>query len=296
MRIVSLLPSATEILFALGLGDQVVGVTFECDYPPAARTSRVVSNTAMPEGLTPAEIDRVVKERMAAGEDLYRLERDALADLDPDLVVTQDLCEVCAVATSNVDEALEVLGIDADVLTLDPPRLEDVIDSIAIVAAATGTESTAIDLSASLHRRLDDLAQRLDGAPRPRVAVLEWTAPPFASGHWVPDLIAAAGGDEVLGTPGGRSVEVTWRELATAAPDVVIVAPCGYRLDGATELAESLVGEGMLPDDVAVWAVDADAFVVRPGPRVVDGAEIFASLLHAGRGLPVDPARARRIN
>ena len=295
MRIVSLLPSATEIVFALGLGDQVVGVTFECDYPPAARTSRIVSNTAMPEGLTPAEIDRVVKERMAVGEDLYRLERDALADLAPDLVVTQDLCQVCAVATSSVDEALDVLGIDADVLTLDPARLDDVIDSIATVAAATGTEHTAIELCASLRRRLDDLAQRLEGVVRPRVAVLEWTAPPFASGHWVPDLVTAAGGDEVLGVPGGRSVEVTWGELATAAPEIVIVAPCGYRLDGATELAEAMVAEGTLPGDAAVWAVDADAFVVRPGPRVVDGAEMFASLFHPDRGLPVDSARARRI-
>lgn len=295
MRIVSLLPSATEILFALGLGDDVVGVTFECDHPAEARSKQIVSNTALPEGLSPSEIDRVVKERLAAGEDLYRLERDALRDLDADLIVTQDLCRVCAVATTEVGEALAALGSDAEVLTLDPQRLDEVIDSIAVAGAATGRVEQAVAVVGSLRRRLGDVGARVADASRRRVVVVEWTDPPFAAGHWVPDLVTAAGGDEVLGAAGGRSVQVTWEEVAAAEPGVVIVAPCGYRLPGATDLANRAIEAGALPTGAEVWAVDADAFVVRPGPRVVDGVELFASILHPSQCGPPDPDRATRL-
>ncbi len=295
MRIVSLLPSATEILFALGLGDELVGVTFECDFPAAARGKPIVSNTALPVGLTPGEIDRLVRERLAAGEDLYRLESDALGELRPDLVITQDLCRVCAVDTSSTDEALEALGIDAEVVTLDPSTLAGVLDSIHIVGRATGRETEARALVDSLRERLERVSRRLQGAPRRPTVVLEWTDPPFASGHWVPELVQASGGHEALGRPGARSVPVEWSAISSAAPEVIVVAPCGFRLPEATTLAAGLLGAGRLPPGAEVWAINADAYVVRPGPRLIDGVEQLASILHPGRGGPADPTRVARV-
>jgi len=295
VRIVSLLPSATEILFALGLGDQVVGVTFECDHPADARSKRIVSTSALPEGLSPGEIDAVVKERMAAGEDLYRLDAGAFADLDPDLVVTQDLCAVCAVDVSEVDDALAHLGCSAEVLTLDPMTLDEVVASVATVGAATGREAQAAFLVDDAHARLGALATRLLGSRRRPTLVLEWTDPAFTAGHWVPDLVSAGGGEPVLGRPGERSQGVGWDEVRRCDAEVVIVAPCGYRLDGARELAEQARAAGVLPEGAEVWAVDADAYVVRPGPRVVDGAELFASILHPDRCGEPAPDRAVRL-
>jgi iron complex transport system substrate-binding protein len=295
MRIVSLLPSATEILFDLGLGDQVVGVTFECDFPPAARTKRVVSTSALPPGLSPAEIDVLVKERMAAGEDLYRLDRGAFADLDPTLVVTQDLCAVCAVDVTEVDDALAYLGCRAEVLTLDPMTLDEVIESVRTVGAVTGTSARADEIVSSCQARLARVAGAVDGVPRPRVLVLEWTDPAFTAGHWVPDLVVAAGGDPLLGRRGEKSVGVDWPTIASCGADVVIVSPCGFRLDGSVTLAEQTVAAGVLPAGAEVWAVDADAFVVRPGPRVVEGVETLASILHPDRGGPPAATAAQRI-
>jgi iron complex transport system substrate-binding protein len=295
MRIVSLLPSATEILFDLGLGDQVVGVTFECDFPPEARTKRIVSTSALPEGLSPAEIDVVVKQRMAAGEDLYRLDRGAFADLDPTLVVTQDLCAVCAVDVTEVDDALAYLGCRADVVTLDPMTLDEVIDSVATLGAATGTSGRAEEIVAACRERLAAVAASVEGARRRPALVLEWTDPAFTAGHWVPDLVTAAGGLPVLGRPGEKSIGVEWSTVAEGAAEVVIVAPCGFRLDGAAELARRTAAAGVLPAGAEVWAVDADAFVVRPGPRVVEGAETFASILHPDRRGSADPTAAVRV-
>jgi len=281
VRIVSLLPSTTEILFAIGAGDDVAGVTFECDFPPEARARRVVSNTALPEGLTAAEIDAEVSKRMAAGEDIYRLEEDALRDIDPELILTQDLCAVCAVDVSNVEGALDHLGCRARVLTVDPSSLDEVIESIATIGAATGHDDEASELTSSLRARLARVADAVGGAQvAPRVAMLEWTDPPFNAGHWVPDLVTGAGGTEVLGRPGVPSVRVEWQAIEAAAPDIVVVAPCGYRLDGARRLAQALVADGRLPASAAVWAIDADAVVVRPGPRVVDGVEAIAGIVH----------------
>ena len=295
MRIVSLLPSATEILFELGVGEQVVGVTFECDFPPEARRKRIVSTSALPEGLTPAEIDAVVKERMAAGEDLYRLDRGAFADLDPTLVVTQDLCAVCAVDVSEVDEAIAWLGCSAEVLTLDPSTLDEVIDSVTTVGATTATSERAAGIVDSCRQRLAVVAATLEGGRRRPTLVLEWTAPAFTAGHWVPDLVVAAGGEAVLGRPGDKSVGVDWDEVGACAAEVVIVAPCGFRLDGAAELATHVVAAALQPEGAEVWAVDADAFVVRPGPRVVEGVETFASILHPDHCGAPSPAAATRI-
>ena len=295
MRIVSLLPSATEILFDLGLGDDVVGVTFECDFPAEARTKRIVSTSALPEDLSPAEIDAVVKERIAAGEDLYRLDRGAFADIDPELVVTQDLCAVCAVDVSEVDDALAYLACTADVLTLDPQTLDEVIASIATAGAATQRDARASEIVEGLRARLDATHERVVGAARRRTLVLEWTDPAFTGGHWVPDMVSAAGGESVLGFPGANSRGVPWDEITAADAEVVIVSPCGFRLDGAAELAQHVIDAGLVPPDAEVWAIDADAVVVRPGPRVVDGVEVMASILHPDRCGAPPSELARRV-
>ncbi len=280
MRIVSLLPSATEILFAVGAGNDVLGVTFECDFPEEARHRTVVSNTALPEGLTPSEIDAVVRARIAAGEDLYTLDEGALRTLDPDLVVTQDLCAVCAVDITEVDAALAHLGCRAEVLTLDPMTLDEVLASVEQVGRVTSHEAAAIRLTGELRKRLDAVRSAVAGRKRPRVAMLEWTDPPFGSGHWVPDMVTAAGGRSVLGDAGTRSKRTSWDDVAAAAADLIVVTPCGYRLDGAKGLAEQLVASGRLPKEIPVWAVDADAAFVRPGPRLVDGVETLAAIFH----------------
>jgi iron complex transport system substrate-binding protein len=280
VRIVSLLPSATEILFALGAGADVVGVTFECDFPPEARQRRIVSNSTLPTDLSPAEIDAAVRARLAAGEDLYTLDEGALREMDPDLVVTQDLCAVCAVDIDEVDKALQHLGCRAEVLTLDPMTLEEVLSSIETVGRATATEARAEWLVHSLRERLAQVARQIGARPRPRVAVLEWTDPPFSSGHWVPDMVSAAGGQPVLGVSGQRSRQTEWPAVAATEPDLIVVAPCGFRLDGATRLSRELIASGHLPAAVPVWAVDADAAFVRPGPRVVEGVETLAHICH----------------
>lgn len=279
MRIVSLLPSTTEILFAVGAGDDVVGVTFECDHPAEARTRTIVSTSAMPEGLTPAEIDAFVVGAMARGEDLYHLDEGALAGLDADLVVTQDLCAVCAVDVSVVDDALAHLGCTAEVLTIDPHTLDEVFDSIVALGKATGHEGEADALVTSLRARLEAVRASVPAGPRPRVVLLEWTDPPFAPGHWIPEMIEAAGGEAVLGTAGSKSVRVTWEDVHEARPDVIVVAPCGYDLPGAQALADELVGRGVLPSGVPVHAVDANAAWARPGTRLVDGVEELARIL-----------------
>lgn len=295
MRIVSLLPSATEILFQLGLGDQVVGVTFECDFPPDARTKRIVSTSALPADLDPAQIDAVVKQRMADGEDLYRLDRGAFAELDPTLVITQDLCAVCAVDVTKVDEAMAYLSCTAEVLTLDPMTLDEVIDSVGLVGEATATTDKATEVMTGCRGRLAEFAANLAGVTRRSTLLLEWADPAFTDGHWVPDMIAKAGGRSVMGRPGENSRGAPWEEIAASGAEVVIVAPCGFRLGGATELAEQVVARRVLPESAEVWAVDADAYVVRPSPRLVDGVGIFASILHPNRYGTPDPAAAIRV-
>jgi len=283
MRLVSLLPSATEIVYALGLGDDLVGVTFECDEPAAARREKtVVVGGRDTRGMTPGEIDSYVRAQLAAGADLYTLQAEALARLEPDLILTQDLCRVCALPSGHVEDALDYLGCRADVLSLDPHSLDEVLNSILAVGRATGVPERATRLVGELRARLARTAARVAGRRRPRVAVVEWVDPPFTAGHWVPDLVSAAGGQAVAAHPGEPSVPASWPEIAAAAPEIVVVAPCGYHLPGAIEQARSAAGA--LPG-TAVWAIDADGIVVRPGPRLVDGVEAIAAILH-----PVDPA------
>ncbi len=279
VRIVSLLPSTTEILFAIGAGDDVVGVTFECDHPAEARDRRIVSTSAMPEGLTPLEIDEYVAAALRRGEDLYRLDEGALAGLDADLVVTQDLCAVCAVDVSVVDDALAHLGCTAEVLTCDPHTLDEVLESIVTLGRATGREGDAVALVAAQRARLEAVAAEAAGLPRPRVVLLEWTDPPFAPGHWIPEMIELAGGDCVLGTAGEKSFRTSWEAVADARPDLVVVAPCGYDRAGAEALADDVVRRGLLPAGVPVHAVDANASWARPGTRLVDGVEELARVV-----------------
>jgi iron complex transport system substrate-binding protein len=277
VRIVSLLPSTTEILFALGAGEDVVGVTFECDTPVEARTRTIVSTSALPSGLTPAEIDAYVVEAVASGVDLYHLQADALRDLDPTHVVTQDLCAVCAVDVGTVDEALRHLGCRAEVVTVDPHTLEEVVQSVLVLGRVTGRSERAAELVSDLRQRMAAVWRSTMGRTRPRVAVLEWTDPPYAPGHWIPEMVELAGGENVLGAAGQKSTRTTWDDLHAARPDVVVVAPCGYDEAGARAQAEAVADR--LPAGVRVLPVDADARWARPGPRLVDGVEELAAFL-----------------
>lgn len=284
-----MLPSATEIVYALGLDDDLVGVTFECDEPARARTEKtVIVGGRDTSGMTPGEIDSYVRTELAAGRDLYTLDAGALAALDPDLILTQDLCRVCALPSGHVDEALAHLGCRADVLSLDPYSLDDVLGTITAVGERAGAANRAADLVSSLRDRLEAIRRDVSGLSRPRTVVVEWVDPPFTAGHWIPDMVAAAGGLPVAATPRAPSAPTDWQTIAAADPDVVIVAPCGFRLRGAAEQAR--VVTKALPG-VPVWAIDADALVVRPGPRLIDGVEAIAAILHPHA---VPPRRSRR--
>jgi iron complex transport system substrate-binding protein len=293
MRVVSLLPSATEIVYALGLGDHLVGVTFECDEPASARQDKtVVVGGRDTSGMSPAAIDAYVHAQLAAGQDLYTLHADALAALDPELILTQDLCRVCALPSGHVEDALDYLGCTAEVVSLDPLTLDDVLATILTIGEHTGTQQQAGHLVAALRQRLMAVADRVAGLPRPAVAVIEWVDPPFTAGHWVPDLVTAAGGRPVAARPGGPSVPTSWEQIAAEQPELAVVAPCGFHLDGAAAQAELVARH--LPG-IPVWAIDADGIVVRPGPRLVDGVEALASILHPGQVAASPADRVRRI-
>lgn len=285
LRIVSLVPNATEILFALGLGDRVVGVSHECDHPPAARRLPRLTGDALPRGLDSAEVDRAVAAQVGGGESLYTLDEERIEALAPDLIVTQSLCPVCAVSTGQVDRAVAPLRRCPELLSLDPKRLADVFDDIRAVGARTGREARAERLVAELEARLARVRRAVAGRPRPRVVALEWLDPPFLGGHWVPEMIEAAGGEALLSRPGEASRRVTWGEVAAADPDVLVAMPCGF--DEARAAAEL----ERRRDDAAfaglravrggrVHPVDANALFSRPGPRLVDGVERLAALFH----------------
>jgi iron complex transport system substrate-binding protein len=287
VRIVSLLPSTTEIICDLGLDTELLGVTIECNWPRDVQRGReIVVRTYADPSMTPGEIDAIVRERLEMGLDLYALDDDALRRCNPDLILSQDLCRVCAVASGDVAAATARLNCDAQVLQIDPQTLNEVLDSINTIAGAAGVPDRGREYVDSLHDRLGDVRAAVSGRPRPRVFVLEWIDPPFGAGHWVPDLVLAAGGEPVLARPGERSVATTYDAIAVAQPDVVIVAPCGYGLDASSEQARSILA--MLPESAQVWAIDADAVMVRPGPRLVDGVDALASILHGVRPTPTN--------
>jgi iron complex transport system substrate-binding protein len=286
VRIASLLPAATEIVAALGRADDLVAVTYECDARIRERAT-VVVDTALPSGLEPAAIDAVVRDRAARGLPMYELDRAALAALDPDLILTQDLCAVCALPAGTVADALDAIGCRADVLSLDPQSVDDVLAAIAAVGERIGAPVDLVDV---LRVRLDAVEAAIGGRRRPRVLVLEWVDPPFLAGHWVPELVRRAGGEPVGGVDSGRSVAAGWAEIAALSTDVVLVAPCGYGLDAA--VAQAAAVRERLPG-AAVVAIDADSYVVRPGPRLVDGVEAIAWALHPDAVLPPPVGRIK---
>jgi iron complex transport system substrate-binding protein len=290
MRIVSLLPSATEIIYTLGLEDHLVGVTDECDWPPQAHTVQVVSRSALPPVAEPAEIDRLVSASIGGGQPIYRLDTDAIRELRPDLVLSQDLCAVCAVPSGHVNQALDVLGCQAEVVSLDPSSLDEVLDGLLRVGKAAGIQERAGEVVAGLRERLASVRIAVEGLERPRVFPLEWSDPPFNGGHWVPEMLQLAGGEPVLACPGSPSVRVTWAQIAAVAPQVVVFMPCGYDLQaGLEEASRTLLQRPELAGVEAIIVVDASAYCSRPGPRLVDGVEILAAALHPGQ-LPPPPA------
>jgi iron complex transport system substrate-binding protein len=290
MRILSLLPSATEIVYALGLEDHLVGVTDECDWPPQARTVQVVSRSALPPVAEPAEIDRLVSASVGGGQPLYRLDTQAIGELRPDLALAQDLCAVCAVPSGQVNQALDVLGCQAEVVSLDPSSLGEVLECVLQVGTAAGVPERAEEIVAGLRERLARVQAAVAGLERPRVFALEWGDPPFCGGHWVPEMLQLAGAEPVLACPGTPSVRVNWAQIQAVAPQVVVFMPCGYGLQAAVEEASrTLLARPELAGVEAIVAVDASAYCSRPGPRLVDGVEILAAALHPER-LPPPPA------
>ena len=291
MRIVSLVPSATEMLFALGLGGDLIAVTHECDYPDAALELPRVTRDVLPSGLSSAEIDAAVKERTLAGQSIYELDEALLHDLRPDLIVTQALCSVCAVSYDDVRAIAEEMDSQPLVVSLDPHTVGEVLGDARTLAQATDAKDAAVDLIREASARIDRVRLAVRGVRRPRVAALEWLDPPFAAGHWTPQLIDYAGGEDVLGFPGEKSEERSWDEVELARPDLVLVMPCGYDAEIAFREAE------MHRDELAgvgagqVVAVNAAAYFSRPGPRIVDGLELLASVIHPEL-LPENPQLA----
>jgi iron complex transport system substrate-binding protein len=283
VRIASLVPSATEALFALGLGDQVVAVTHECDHPPQALGLPRLTRSVIPAGLEPLQIDSRVRELTGRGEALYELDEPALAGLAPDLIVTQALCAVCAVSYDDVRAVAERLDSRPEVISLDPKTLDEVLDDLVRLGESTGARESGEALAAELRERLDRARDAVAGAPRPGVAALEWLDPPYAGGHWVPEMIALAGGRSVAGEAGRDSRAVSWAELEDLRPEVVVVMPCGLYAEEAAEQALAR-RERLEPLGAErVYAVDAAASFSRPGPRLVEGAELLAHLLHPDR-------------
>ena len=288
MRIASLVPSATETLFALGIGDRVVGVTHECDYPPAAAELPHLTRTVVPPGLSAGEIDQAVRERTARGEALYELDSERLGELEPDLIVTQAVCEVCAVSYEDVRALAARLASRPRVVSLDPATLGEVLAGVRALAEAAGVPEAGERVVRERADRIERVERAVRGRGRPRVAALEWLDPVFVGGHWVPQMIELAGGEDPLAHPGERSRTASWEEVARVEPELVAVMPCGYDAERSAEEAlahrERLAALGT----PAVVALDAAAYFSRPGPRLVEGIELLGHALHPDR-VPAPP-------
>jgi iron complex transport system substrate-binding protein len=286
MRIVSLVPNGTEILFAVGAGDLVVGVSHECDFPEEARRRPILTGSALTPGMSAAEVDAAVSSQVGSGESLYTLDEARIAELAPDLIVTQQLCPVCAVSTEQVDGAVRPLPRCPDLLSLDPRTLADVLADIRRVGEATGRDQEAEELLHGLERRLDAVRAAVAGRPRPRVLALEWLDPPFAGGHWVPEMIELAGGIDAAARPGDHSARLTWEQVREADPDVLVAMPCGFDEAGARAQIDLMAGRPEWQSlravrEGRVFPVDANGCFSRPGPRLVDGIERLAKILQA---------------
>jgi iron complex transport system substrate-binding protein len=294
MRIVSLVPHATELLFELGLGDEVVGVTHECDHPAGACDLPQVTRDVLPPGLDAAEIDAAVRERTLAGEAIYELDADELAALEPDLIVTQALCPVCAVSYDDVAALARELPSHPRVIALDPATLGETLGDVRTVAEATDRRDRGVELIGEAATRIDRVRLAVRAQERPRVAAIEWLDPVYVAGHWTPQLIELAGGEDVLGMPGEASRTATWEEVAAAQPQVVVVMPCGYDAPRALEEATAHAAALRSLGAERVVAVDAAAYFSRPGPRLIDGLELLASILHPSAA-PAPPHDAQAL-
>lgn len=296
-RIVSLLPSATEIVCALGLEDELVGITHECDYPPSVRTKPVVTASALAElrpGITSGDIDRHIRRLVHQGSSIYRLDSERLRDLRPDLILTQELCEVCAVSYPIVERAVRRLEASTQLVSLEPETLDDVFENICTVGRLTERPDQAAAVVTALRNRVAAVNERVAGRPRRRIICLEWVDPLYNCGHWTPQLVQLAGGEDLLGTAGQPAHPVDADVVAGLQPEVVVVMACGFSLERSIEEIRRANGR-LGVNGAELWAVDGNAFFSRPGPRLVDSVEILAGILHPEHVTPPAPDSARRL-
>lgn len=287
MRICSFLPSTTEIVYELGLGDSLTGVTHECDYPPAAAAKkRVIMSFIKPEEMSSREIDELVTKNAQEGKSTYLVKKEALVEADPDIILTQELCEVCAVSGNQVQEAVQVLGRTPEIISLEPKTMEGILETINIIGEATGTQARAAELTEQLGSRIEKIRSKFENErDRPRVFCLEWLDPPYVAGHWVPEMVETAGGECGIGKPGEPSFKVSWDDIVEFAPHMLFIMPCGYNIDKTfNEIDAASKNEGWfaLPatNRGEIYLFDANSYFSRPGPRVVDGLEILAKTIH----------------
>ncbi len=287
MRVCSFLPSATEIVYALGLEDSLVGVTHECDYPPGAkRKPRVIGSLIKPEEFTSREIDRLVNENYKTGKSTYTVDIEKLREANPDIIFTQELCDVCAVSGNEAIEAVKVLGHKLQIISLEPKTLDGILDTIMVVGEAMERKEHALELMSNLRSRIETVRSLLhEEKDRPRVFCMEWLDPPYTAGHWIPEMVEIAGGECRLGKTGKPSFRVSWDEISGVAPQVVVLMPCGFNIEGTLKEVDVLTSNEYwyrLPalKKGHVYLVDANSYFSRPGPRVVDGLEILGRILH----------------
>jgi iron complex transport system substrate-binding protein len=289
MRIVSFLPSATEMVCALGLGDQLVGVTHECDYPPEVQTKPIVVSAVLPiETMTQSEIDAAVSRRLRDGQSLYQVDENLLRDLQPDIIITQNLCQVCAPSGNELSQAVKVLAKKPEIVWMTPKSIAGIEENIRALGEASGRQDRAEELIAGGRARLEAVKAKVrDLSVRPRVFCMEWLDPIYCSGHWVPELVKIAGGIDALGREGSDSVRIPWDDVVKWDPEVLVVIPCGFHIEKVIQQTPKLCDYEGWSNLAAVrnnrvYAVDANSYFARPGPRVVDGAELLAHLLHPG--------------
>jgi iron complex transport system substrate-binding protein len=294
MRIASLLPSATEIVCALGMENELVAVTHECDYPESVRSKPVLTRSVLAPAGSGAEVDRHIRELVHQGSSIYALDADRLAALQPDLILTQELCEVCAVSYPIVERAARRLGSSPQLVSLEPESLDDVFQNIRFVGGLTGRHDAARQVCDALARRITTVEQRVAGKPRRKVVCLEWVDPPYNCGHWTPELVTMAGGEELLGVARRPAHPVDWQQVIDGQPEVVVVMACGFSLDRSLREVEAMRGrfDALRAE---IWVVDGNAFFSRPGPRLVDSVEIMAGILHPDAVEPAPPTTAQRL-
>ena len=288
-RIVSFLPAATEMIYAFGLGDRLAGVTHECDYPPEAQRKQVVVRSILPDGLTQRQIDEAVSARLKQGQSLYEADAEALTRIAPDLIITQELCSVCAPSGNEISQLLKILPGKPEILWLTPKTIDGIFDNLREIGNATGRAAKAESLIAELRGQLEHIRRTAGAAGAcPRVFCMEWLDPVYCSGHWVPEMVRCAGGIDALGRTGSESVRVAWSDVLDYAPELIVVAPCGFNLERAAREAEKILpafpGWRDIPAvrSSRVFAVDANSYFARPGPRVIDGTNLLAHLIHPG--------------